>query len=156
MKGCVAQWFGSQRHGQKALILEGDDSATRERLEGKLANKEMEKKLSIHLELHSMWNSKSVLKQGARGRGTPAHRPCPVWSWPVTAVERRRRRRGCKLHGEGAPLRASVGFWRSSALGMGNHTPQAQLRRATALKTRPCLHRPDVCPVCLLTPQIQI
>lgn len=45
VKGCVAQWFGSQRHGQKALILKGDDSATRERLEGKLASKEMEKKL---------------------------------------------------------------------------------------------------------------
>ena len=90
VKGCVARWFGSQRHGQKVLILEGDDSATRERLEGKLASKEMEKKLSIHLELHSMWDSKSVLKQGARGRGTPAHCPCSVGSWPVTAAEGKR------------------------------------------------------------------
>lgn len=148
VKGCVARWFGSQRHGQKALILEGDDSATRERLEGKLASKEMEKKLSIHLELHSMWDSKSVLKQGARGRGTLLMSLfCVELASDSSGGKEKWKEGSVSFVGKVLPSRHLWGFWMSSALGMGNHTPQAQLCSAAALRNRPCLHRPDVCPV---------
>lgn len=64
--------------------------------------------------------------------------------------------RQSKLHGKGAPLRTSVGFLDELSTGDEKpHTPGTAVQCA-ALKIRPCLHRPDVCPVCLVTPQTQV